>query len=504
MTRREIIEHYRNQPDVSVLIIGGGVNGIGTFRDLALNGVDVLLVEKNDFCSAASAANSHMVHGGLRYLEYGEFRLVKEALRERNLLLQNAPHYVHPLPTTIPIFHRFSGLFNAARRFLRLSSKPSHRGALIIKVGLMLYDLFTRGQQTLPRHQFFSREESLRKRPKLNPAIVNTAQYYDAWMPYPERICLEMILDAEATGANAHALNYVKAVGANGDTVTLSDELSGERFTVRPQIVVNASGPWIDFTNRDMGQQTTFIGGTKGAHLVVDHRELLEATVEGEIFFENEDGRITLFFPIEDRVLMGSTDIPVDDPDAVRVTDEEIDYILESVRLVFPTIDVKKSDVVYTFTGVRPLPHSDADTPGAVSRDHSIRVTEAGNGVNFPVLSLVGGKWTTFRAFSEQTADRVLHDLKRARTVDTAHEAIGGGKNYPQTDAEKQTWLDNLHTQTNIPRERLETLFKRYGTRAASIAAYIANENDAPLSSRPDYSRCEIAFIAAHEKVHHL
>src|ERR1044071_4113894 len=140
MIRKDSLAALRQQSDVSVLIVGAGVNGIGTFRDLALNGVDVLLVDKGDFCSGASAASSHMLHGGIRYLENGEFRLVREALTERNRMLQNAPHYSKPLPTTIPIFSWFSGIFNAPLKFLNLRDKPSERGAIIIKIGLVLYD----------------------------------------------------------------------------------------------------------------------------------------------------------------------------------------------------------------------------------------------------------------------------------------------------------------------------------------------------------------------------
>src|SRR5512132_465452 len=143
MNRNEIFATLRNKPKVSVLIVGGGINGIGTFRDLGLNGVDVLLVEKSDFCSGASAASSHMAHGGIRYLENGEFRLVREAVRERNRMLENAPHVVKPLPTTIPIFQRFSGILNAPLKFFRLLDKPSERGALIIKLGLIMYDAYT-------------------------------------------------------------------------------------------------------------------------------------------------------------------------------------------------------------------------------------------------------------------------------------------------------------------------------------------------------------------------
>src|SRR5512138_2777455 len=133
MNRNEIFSALKLKPEVSVLIIGGGINGIGTFRDLALNGVDVLLVEKGDFCSGESAASSHMAHGGIRYVENGEFRLVREAVRERNRLLQNAPHVVKPLPTSIPIFKTFSGLLNAPLKFFGKLYTPSERGAVVIK-----------------------------------------------------------------------------------------------------------------------------------------------------------------------------------------------------------------------------------------------------------------------------------------------------------------------------------------------------------------------------------
>ena len=192
MNRQETLQAIRDNPEVSVLIIGGGVNGIGTFRDLALNGVDALLVERGDFGSGASAGSSHMLHGGIRYLENGEFRLVNEALHERDRMLQNAPHYAKPLRTTIPIFRWFSGLRNAPLKFLSLLDRPGERGALVIKIGLTLYDFLVRSQRVMPRHEFRLRSAALREYPQLNPAIVCAASYYDAWMPTPERICLEM------------------------------------------------------------------------------------------------------------------------------------------------------------------------------------------------------------------------------------------------------------------------------------------------------------------------
>lgn len=504
MQRDAVIQGIKDTPNVSVLIIGGGINGIGTFRDLALQGVDVLLVEKGDFCSGASAASSHMVHGGVRYLENGEFRLVEEALTERNRLLQNAPHYVKPLPTTIPIFSWFSGLFNAPLKFLNLRDKPSERGAVVIKLGLMMYDWFTRNQQTLPKHKFTLRKESLKKRPQLNPKVISTATYYDAWMPYPERIAMELILDAEKLSSQAHALNYMTATGADGDSVTLHDELTGKTYTVKPQVVINAAGPWIDFANSALGQETKFMGGTKGSHIVVDHPELYEANAGHEMFFENTDGRICLFFPLQDRMLIGTTDIPIDNPEDARCTDEEVDYMLSMVKIVFPNINVSKDDIVFKFSGVRPLPASDAATTGQISRDHSIRVIEPNDDIAFPMYSLIGGKWTTFRAFSEQATDKVLSRLGQPRRDSTQTMAIGGGKDYPKSVDARQDWLAELESETELASSRLMTLFDRYGTRARTIAHAIKEGDDIPLEFVQGYSSREIAYLVENEKVVHL
>jgi glycerol-3-phosphate dehydrogenase len=503
LTREEKLQSIRSQPDVMVLIVGAGINGAGLFRDLAFQDVDVVMVDKSDFCSGASAASSHMAHGGLRYLENGEFRLVREALIERNLLLRNAPHYVQPMPTTIPIFHWTAGMFNAARKFFRLGGKPGNRGALIIKVGLTLYDIFAHRYRVMPTHRFTSRAKALALRPQLDPRIVCTATYYDAWISYPERLCLELILDTEAetTENRAIALNYMRLDSASGGTAMLRDEVSGETFEVRPKIVINATGAWIDFTNQAMHKPSKLIGGTKGSHLMIDHKEMFEATGGHEFFFETPDGRICIFYPFFDKVMVGSTDIRVDDPETARTDENEVEYILASVRNVFPSIKLDRSHIVFWFCGVRPLPRSEDMRTGTISRDHSYPLTPPGNGIDFPIYSLVGGKWTTFRAFAEQVADRVLHDLGRARRISTENVPIGGGRNYP---ADVQAWLAALQAKTHLPLERLKVLFERYGTRAEQVATFIAAETDEPLNTLPAYSRREIVFMALHEYLIHL
>ncbi|MCZ2128364.1 MAG: glycerol-3-phosphate dehydrogenase/oxidase [Anaerolineales bacterium] len=505
MNRSAAISALKNNPQIPVLIVGAGINGIATFRDLALNGVNALLIDRGDFCSGASAASSHMAHGGIRYLENGEFRLVREAVQERNRMIQNAPHFVKPLPTTIPIFKRFSGILNAPLKFMGWLNKPSERGALIIKLGLLMYDAYTGKRRAVPRHRFYSRDEALTIWRELNPKIVNAALYYDGLIADPERLALELLLDAEADNADARALNYVSLMGGERNTTTLRDELTGEIFTVQPKLLINASGAWIDFANRQLGLTTKFIGGTKGSHIVVDNAELREAIGESEFFFENKDGRIVLILPLADRVLIGTSDLKIENPDEADCTEEEINYFLEMIAHVFPKIKVKRDQIVFSFSGVRPLPASSAKTTGQVSRDHHIEVLDGEwTNLTFPIYALIGGKWTSFRAFAQQVADKSMRYLGIKRQKDTRDLAIGGGRNYPRSAAEREKYVNGLAAWTGLPKERLEILFERYGTRAEAVADFIALAEDAPLASLPTYSRREILFWIQREKAQRL
>ena len=505
MNRQEVLSHLRENPEVSVLIVGGGINGIGVFRELALNGVDVLLVERGDFCSGASAASSHMAHGGIRYLENGEFGLVREAVRERNLLLQNAPHLVKPLPTTIPIFKRFSGILNAAKKFFGKLDNPAERGSLVIKIGLMLYDAYTGKKRSTPRHKFLSRKKSLHKWPKLNPKIVSTATYYDGAILQPERLAVELLLDAEQENSNARSLNYMSMVGGMENMIILRDELTDENFDVKPKLVINASGAWIDSSNRKLGLSSRFIGGTKGSHIILHHDMLREAIGDHEFFFENEDGRIVLIYPLYDRVLIGTSDIPVDSPEDVRCTDEEIKYFLKLVRRVFPDISLSRQNIVFQFSGIRPLPYVTSTKASQISRDHTIEVLSGEwTNLSFPVFSLVGGKWTSFRAFAEQTADKAFEYLGIKRTKSTHTLTIGGGRGYLPNEEDMRRQIESLSAWTGVARERLTVLFERYGTRAEAIATYMNGGTDRLLLTLPDYSMRELIFLATHEKIVHL
>ena len=495
---RSTVEALRARPECEVLIIGAGINGIATFRDLALNGVDVVLVDRDDYVAGASSGSSHMIHGGIRYLENGEFRLVKESVHERNALLRLAPHYVRPLPTTIPIFSTFSSLLAAPLRFMGVKTKGrKERGALIIKVGLTIYDIFSRDGGRVPRHQFRGAKASRTLLPALRRDVKWTATYYDASMHDPERLALDVLMDGVAEGDRARASNYLEAVGMDAEgAVELRDAVTGETFTMRAQVVVNASGPWTDLTNEALGEPTQFMGGTKGSHIVVDHPELLAACNGREIFFEFTDGRIVLIYPLKGRVLIGTTDIAHDMAELIRCTEPEVDYFIEVVKYVFPSIPVDRSHIVFRFSGVRPLPRQDAASNAQISRDY--RVEEGMRG-EVPVLSLVGGKWTTFRALGEQLGGRVLALLGRDRTVSTDGRLIGGAVGYPTTPEARSAWL--AEHGAGVGAERAAELLERYGTSAEAIIRRIAVTSDQALAAAPDYSRTELRHLVETEQV---
>jgi len=406
-------------PTCDVLILGGGVNGAGLMRELALQGVKCVLVDKDDLAAGASSKSSRMIHGGLRYLENAEFRLVSESVYERNRLLKYAPHYVKPLRTTIPIIAWFAGMIKAPLIFFGCNVKVGGRGALIVKMGLTFYDILTCRLRQTPWNFLMGKSRSLKEIPGLRDDIVCTATYWDAWISQPERLCVEMTLEGCAVQKDSLALNYVTVEKNGADTVLLRDKITGETLTVTPKVVVNATGAWVDFANKPLGIESKLMGGTKGSHLVIDNKELFNALGDRMIYYEHTDGRICITFQFLDKVIMGSTDIRIKDPDEAACDDAEIDYMLMTLRGVFPKINIPKSDIVHVFCGVRPLMASQEGYTSKVSRSHFLAEHKPDDKRSFPVYSMVGGKLTTFRAFAEMTADRLMPVLGVTRTVST-------------------------------------------------------------------------------------
>ncbi len=485
-----------------VIVIGGGINGIGVFRELSLQGLRVLLVERNDFCSGCSAAPSRMIHGGLRYLENGEFSLVRESLQERDALLRNAPHMVKQLPTTVPIRSIFSGLLNGAANFLHLPTKPSERGALMIKAGLMMYDWVTRRRRILPKHSFRGPSKTRQIWPHMRHDTRFSATYYDAWISHPERLGLELLVDAEAANSGSLAVNYTDLTTGDDDALTLTDSVSGKSWPVSAMAMVNATGAWVDRTSAQLpGHKEVaapMVEGTKGSHLIIDNAELKAALGGHMIYFENADGRVCILFPYLSNVLVGATDIRVETPCRTRCEDEEKDYILNSLKNVFPEIDVKLSQVVFSYSGIRPLPKSDQEFTGRISRSHFVKRLEG----PVPQFCMIGGKWTTFRAFAEQATDDVLDELGKTRTSKTLNMPIGGGRDYPTDTA---GWVATICAEFNISAERAQHLLDHYGANARQVLAACDQYGaEIKLSDDCSYTFAEIAYLARSERIVHL
>jgi glycerol-3-phosphate dehydrogenase len=285
-----------------VIIIGAGINGAGIARDAAMRGLKVLLVDKSDPGSGTTSASTRLIHGGLRYLEHYEFGLVRESLRERETLLKIAPHLVRPLPITIPIY------------------KHSRRGRATIRAGMIAYDLLSIGK-SLPRHRMLSRRETLKQLPGLNPeGLLGSALYYDAQVEFPERLVLENVLAAREHGAEVLTYTRVTKLLTEGDSVSAVEFVceDGQTSCVRADVVVNATGPWVDrLLEQAPVQSPRLIGGTKGSHIVVPAFDGAPTTA---IYIEAQSDRRPFFIiPWNGNYLIGTTDVRFeDDPDEVR------------------------------------------------------------------------------------------------------------------------------------------------------------------------------------------
>jgi glycerol-3-phosphate dehydrogenase len=492
-SRQDRIDRIAADGAFDVIVVGGGINGIGVFHDLSLQGLRVLLVEMNDYCSGCSAAPSRMIHGGLRYLENGEIALVRESLVERDRLLRNAPHLVRPLPTTIPIDRLASGLGNAAFGLLGFTGRPRPRGAVPIKLGLTLYDAIAGRSRMLPRHRFHGRAATRAAWPALRRDVRLSATYHDAWISHPERLGLELIGDAVAGNPGSLALNYSRIVH-DTDGFVLTDGETGRRLPVSARVVVNATGAWIDESAASLGARLNerLVSGTKGSHLILDNPALLSALNGHMVYFEHSDGRVCIVFPYLGRVLAGSTDLRVNGAGRTACSAEERDYILGALQDLFPGIPVSAGQIVYSYAGIRPLPFSDADFTGRIPRGHSVRRLHGG----VPQIGMVGGKWTTYRAFAEEAADMVLRDLGRARRHSTRDLPIGGGAGFSDRLAA------DLMQRHGLAADRAAHLVDLYGAQAPQVAAFCAGRADRPLPGTL-LSEGEVArFVQCEQAVH--
>ena len=389
-----------------VLVVGGGITGAGVARDAAMRGLRTALVEKDDFASGTSSRSSRLVHGGVRYLEHGDLRLVFEASQERRTLRRLAPHLVRPLAFTWPVY--------AGARIARWK----------LAAGLTLYDLLA-SFRNVARHELLGAGGVLRREPRLRrDGLRGGARYWDA-LTDDARLTLATVRSAIAAGATV--ANHARVTGlvhssARVAGARVTDQLGGAAFGIAARVVVNATGPWSDETERlaGGGAETT-VRGSKGVHVIVPRERI--GNQAALTLLVPQDGRVFFVLPSGDFAIIGTTDSyePVS-PDEVRATTDDVAYLLDAANHFFPEAKLSRDDVIAAWAGLRPLVANDedGDDPGGVSREHA--VTERIPGL----VRITGGKLTTYRVMASDTMDAVQRSLgrhpMRSRTADSPLE----------------------------------------------------------------------------------
>ncbi|MGI8991505.1 MAG: glycerol-3-phosphate dehydrogenase/oxidase [Bryobacteraceae bacterium] len=376
VSRERNIERLKRE-EFDVLILGGGINGAGIARDLALRSAQnkiplrVALIEKNHFSSGTSGKNSQLIHGGLRYLKNLEFGLVRESLRERSTLLKIAPHLVHPQPFLVPVYDRIAGVYLGA--------------------GLWAYDLLA-GKRNIARHRRLSRMEVETMQPDLaREGLRGGLLFHDAQVN-SARLVLENVFDAERLGAAV--ANYVEWDGTEA-----IDSLTKERFSIQAGKVVNATGAW------SSGAPLRLV---RGSHIVIPRVTRSANQGDEAIAYFEPSGRVVFLIPWGNlTTLVGTTDVDhTSGPDDVHVTAGEIEYLQGIVRRLFPLVETVAP--ISTFSSLRPLVRDGSDSPTTTSREHRIWQSEDG------VVHVAGGKYTTYRAMSEEAVDKICGDIAPA------------------------------------------------------------------------------------------
>lgn len=428
-----------------VAVIGAGVNGAGIALDAALRGLSVVVLDKNDMCSGCSAISSRLIHGGLRYLEYGEIPLVYESLHERIRLRQNAPHLVEPLRICIPIF------------------KGARRGPLLIRLGMIAYDLLS-VRKTVPNHEMLSEAEIRAEEPGLRTeGLRAAARYYDAQVKFAERLILENLLGARSAGAEilTHCeVTEIRFREGAVESLSYVDRMDNSRHDISVGTVVNAAGPWVDRVLETAPTRTDrHIGGTKGSHIIVGK---FEGAPKDAFYVEAAaDGRPFFILPWNEQYLVGTTDIRYEgDLDNIPVSDEEIDYLLSETNRVFPGAGLTRADIHYAYAGVRPLPYQAKGPESAITRRHIIKPNrKVGKGL----ISIIGGKLTTYRSLAEQAVDKIAkltqRKLPRCRTRDYVLPGTWG----------RDVAEERLQGLGVLSDEGVQRLLSIYGGRASEI-----------------------------------
>jgi len=481
-----------------LLIIGGGIVGAGAARDAAMRGLSVCLVEQRDLAFGTSSRSSKLVHGGLRYLEMGEFSLVFEAVSERRVLMEIAPHLVLPLGFLFPVY------------------KGSRRGVFTINIGMWLYDGLSLFRS--PKiHRNLSTEDALLEEPALRPTDLKGAPLYYDCSTDDARLTLENALDAAQHGADVLTWTKVIAIHRDGTGkatgVRVLDQISGEERDIRARSLLNATGPWTDQTRRLAGIEQQILRPTKGVHVVVRAERL--PIKNAVVCFHPEDGRVLFAVPWQDRVYIGTTDTDErGDPAAVCATAGDVRYLLDAGNHYFPDAKLQPADILSTWAGLRPLinPGDGAGAASSVSREHEILVDASG------MITIAGGKLTTYRKMAGEIVDRAVallritggRDLKDLKDAHTARHPLPGAVGWPEDDDRARVEKAILEIfpdgDQKIDPETARLFCNTYGTRGSDVARLMAADQSAAsrlLTDRPE-RMAQVDFAVTRELARRL
>ncbi len=448
--RAEVIKKFKSK-SYDLVIIGGGITGAGVARDAASRGMTVALVEAQDFAQGTSSRSSKLIHGGIRYLENLEFNLVFEALSERALLFEMAPHMVHPLRFLLPLY------------------KESRVGMFKMGLGMWLYDALSLFRA--PKlHERLNAKESVDRISILQAKnLLGSYVYSDAYMD-DDRLVIETLRSAQKLGADL--MSYVKATGAvkqneKIQSVRCRDTLSGEEFEIRGKHFISTVGPWTDELGENLlGNWKKMMRPSKGIHITLDRNRLpLPCAV---VLATGADNRIIFGIPRHEMIIIGTTDTDYKgDPKDVHSNVEDVRYLLNVVDQYFPGAKLKREDILASYAGVRPLVNDGSDTESKTSREHVI-ICDPRN-----MTFVAGGKYTTYRKMAEQTVEKVLktffnsQERKKFKSPNT--KCALNNKVSVAAFSEAQTRVSELVQQTKLPRNDIQVLVDRHGMEAFEI-----------------------------------
>lgn len=423
-----------------VIVLGGGIIGSGIARDASLRGLDTLLIEKEDFGSGTTSRSTRLIHGGLRYLRQLEFGLVRQDLKEREVLLHIAPHLVHPISFIIPVHSAF---LNAS-----------------MALGVALYDAIS-FNKTLPNHQYLTRKQTLMQEPGLRVKNLQGSYiYYDCQIPYAERLNLENVLSADlakATIINHARITNIITHGNRVIGVEVQDQLTGEIAQAHGKIVVNAAGHWVDAVSKLVfKKQPDYLRRTKGIHIVIP-----EVSKHALVLFSPVDGRLFFIIPWEGSSLVGTTDTDFHgDLDNVHATREDVDYVLRGLHIAYPDISIE--DIFYTYAGLRSLVLKHGKSASDTSRNH-VLIDHARRDELEGLVTVLGGKITAYRAVAKDATDIICRKLGKKAKCSTNYDAL------PGTPSLTEKEIQSLAVHYSISTESAKNLASLYGSRSREV-----------------------------------